>query len=768
MTEAEVQQALQALAQLGAAAGNSRAGIASVGQSMARLRMEMQRGTGTIQGNSQALQRLMTDFDGLDRATKSSAAGQAMLAEQSKMAGQIMRDAAGQMSGAFVKGGVLEAISFFKNQVFAAAESYTSGVSGTTAALRQQQVGIQSNIDILNRLSNGAQLAAEMLALIPNPASRFGAVIMGGSAALLKTFEEEEKTRKEAYGLLGQELSATTLAYQTQIKAGVAYSKGMTGLREVSNELRLNMAESTNVITKNKDQLVQFGGSVTGGVLRMRRVNTELNGLSEGGRSLREQLYRLGISYEDQSQGIVDYIAMQQQAGTLGSKSSKQLAEESAKYMTNLKAISAFTGEDAKAAQARAQAASEQLAVQSKLRKSQDPAAFEKFQTMIKLMPADMQKGMQQMTAFDGTIVDKNLNILLSQSPTRKKVLDEAFADFQTGMYTSAQLQERQQERMQKYGKALEEEGLAAGDSLGAVTLATGQYGEVTKMLEDQVKSGQKGQSDLAKEVGTTVQQFENLKTKGTDPLLNSVVQLDTRFREALSPEYSKALTTAMTGMVTKGGGEKSAIPSLQQQNEMAMKNTLQALEALKFLDGIPSAFQSIQNIVTKNSEATQTVTTSMTGVSTNFLTASTTLSGAADKFNTAVDRFGRVPSAATGGILEGPKSGFLAQLHGTEAVIPLGDGNSVNVAFKNPAGMLENLSAKTNSESGNTEKMVGDLFNSPNLMTTSLTDLKNIMSADSQATQSLMKQYTDKMDELIAAVNDNEDYLKRIADNIA
>jgi hypothetical protein len=81
---------------------------------------------------------------------------------------------------------------------------------------------------------------------------------------------------------------------------------------------------------------------------------------------------------------------------------------------------------------------------------------------------------------------------------------------------------------------------------------------------------------------------------------------------------------------------------------------------------------------------------------------------------------------------------------------------------------MLENLSAKTNSESGNTEKMVGDLFNSPNLMTTSLTDLKNIMSADSQATQSLMKQYTDKMDELIAAVNDNEDLLKRIADNIA
>jgi hypothetical protein len=765
MTPAEIQQAIQALSQLGAAAGNSRAGIAAVGQSMARLRMEMQRGTGTIQGNSQALQRLMTDFDGLDRATKSSAQGQAMLAEQSKMAGQIMRDAAGQMSGALVKGGILEAVSFFKNQVFAAAESYTSGVSGTTAALRQQQVGIQSNIDILNRLSSGAQLAAEMLAMIPNPASRFGAVIMGGSAALLETFKKEEETRKEAYGLLGQELTATTLAYQTQTKSGVAYSKGMTGLREVSNELRLNMGESTNVITRNKDQLVQFGGTVTGGVLRMRRVNTELNELSEGGRSLREQLYRMGISYEEQSQGIIDYIALQQQAGTLESKSSKQLAEESAKYMTNLKAISAYTGEDAKAAQARAQAASEQLAVQAKLRKSQDPQALEKFQTMIKLMPADMQKGMQQMTAFDGTIVDKNLNILLAQSPTRKRVLEEAQADLADKTLTAADLQARQQERMKKYGKALEDEALAAGETLGAVTLATGGLGDVTGMLQNQANEGRKGQSDLKDTVGSATKQFEDLKTKGTDPLLNSVIQLDTRFRETLSPEYSKAFTKAMTTMVTVGGkGEKGAIPSLQQQNEMAMKNTLESLKALEFLSGIPSAFQSVQSVIQTSSEASQGVATSLGGVSTNFLTASNTMSGAADRFNTAVDRFGPQSSTVAGN-RESSNSVSLA-LSGRSNT-PSAD--SISVALKNPASMLENLSGKANTPApADSEQMVSGLFNSPNLMTTSLAELKNAIVSDSEVTQSLMRQYTEKMDTLIAAIEDGNGYSKQIANNIA
>jgi hypothetical protein len=64
--------------------------------------------------------------------------------------------------------------------------------------------------------------------------------------------------------------------------------------------------------------------------------------------------------------------------------------------------------------------------------------------------------------------------------------------------------------------------------------------------------------------------------------------------------------------------------------------------------------------------------------------------------------------------------------------------------------------------------EQIGGIFNSPNLMTTSLAELKNIMAEDSQATQSLMKQYTDKMDTLIDAIGSNEGYLKRIADSIA
>ena len=45
------------------------------------------------------------------------------------------------------------------------------------------------------------------------------------------------------------------------------------------------------------------------------------------------------------------------------------------------------------------------------------------------------------------------------------------------------------------------------------------------------------------------------------------------------------------------------------------------------------------------------------------------------------------LPMGATGGIMKGPKSGFPAILHGTEAVVPLPDGNSIPVAIEGELG---------------------------------------------------------------------------------
>jgi predicted chitinase len=55
-----------------------------------------------------------------------------------------------------------------------------------------------------------------------------------------------------------------------------------------------------------------------------------------------------------------------------------------------------------------------------------------------------------------------------------------------------------------------------------------------------------------------------------------------------------------------------------------------------------------------------------------------------------------RIPSAELGGILSGPESGYLAQLHGTEAVVPLKDSNVYHKSNDNFARSLSQNSAPT------------------------------------------------------------------------
>ena len=759
MTDAEVQQAIQALAQLGAAAGNTRGGIAAVGQSMARLRGEMQRGTGTIQQNTQELRKLMTDFDNLDKAARSSAAGQSMLAEQTRMAGDIMRNAAGQMSGALLKGGIIEAVDYFRSQFFTSIKSFQDNVSGTEAVFRGQNAAMQSQISVLDRLTAGATVAAETLAMIPNPAARFGAALAAGVAVASDFASGLSKDTAKGLQVLQTEVSQSVLSYQSMTKSGMAFESGISDARKGSQDLRLNLGELTKVVVNNKKEFVEFGGSVTGGYVRVRSVGEAFNKLEGQGLNLREQLYRVGYSYEEQVQGISDYISMQHRSGELGKKTSEQLAKESTSYLINLKAISAFTGEDVKTAQARAKAASEQLAVAAALAE-QGPGATERFEAAVSNMEPAMAKAMQQMTATGGTIVDKNLNIMLSQSPTRQKILDQTLEDQADRSLTAAEITERYQQRVRDNADALAAESLAMGKSLGQVTLLTGGYAEVTQLAQNQLELARKGQNDMTGVVGTVTEQFTQLKKGGMDPLLDSSVKLDTAFRNQAA-KYGEAVTGVLQNYMTQGAPEKG-IPTMEQQQQKQFEDTLILLKGLGVLAEIPPAFKTLR-------EESSRVTEGVAGVAASLKEVAGSLIEAAKTLGTAATSLSQIPRLASGGIVSQPTMALIGEGRGPEAVIPLGDGNSVNVAFKNPASMLENLTPKAQgADTANTEQTISGIFNSPNLMTSSLAELKNLISMDGQMSQSLMKQHTDKMDTLIAAVNGNEDYLKRIADNIA
>ena len=69
------------------------------------------------------------------------------------------------------------------------------------------------------------------------------------------------------------------------------------------------------------------------------------------------------------------------------------------------------------------------------------------------------------------------------------------------------------------------------------------------------------------------------------------------------------------------------------------------------------------------------------------------------DEQSRALEMVTAKPSAATGGVISGPTSGYAATLHGTEAVIPTGKGDSIKIKSSNHIDLIANNNGKMSDQ---------------------------------------------------------------------
>lgn len=749
MADVDIQNLNASLQQLGA---SLRSNAGSVGQSMARLRTEIQRGTGTVQSNAAALQRLISDFENLDEAARKSTMGQKMLADQTAMASQIMRNSVGEMSAGLVKGGLGEAFDYVTKQLYTSIANYQEGTTGMQSAFNNQNAAIESQIKILERLQSGATLTAEALMLIPHPMARFGALVAAGVGGMASLFGKGMEQQKQAFQVFQKEMTITSQSFDVMQKSGVLFQSGFSDVRATAGALQLNMDELSRTVAQNKKELSDFGGSVTGGVRKLKQVGDAFTRLASQGRDLRKDLEYAGYSQQEQTEGMIDYMEMLNRSGRLRSMTDEQIATEGTEYLKVQKAITAYAGADAKARQRAAQEASEQLAVQAKLRKSQDPKAMEKFQTLAGMMPAEMTKALSQMVATGGSVIDKDLNILFAQSPTRKRMMDEAYEDLNSGLFTQAELVERQEQRMKKYGSALEKEALAMGDGIGLATQITGQYAAVTGMAQTQVREGQKGQASLVDEVGTTITQMKKLTEQGVDPLRDASIEASRAMREDI-PKTIRIMGDLINQYNQKTFGEEG----LMGMAKAVRVANAQSIAIMEQVLGKVVASGAGRPPMTPGTKVSEAITDFMTEAAKKLVSASQNLS-------TVTEKLAKILPKAKGGIVSARPEGQLALLAEaglSEAVVPLPDGKSIPVSLNltNVADMLKK--SDTPSPSTNTD----DLNKIIDTLTSSLTGLSTQISTGNQNTDA-------KLSELVNTMRDKtilEDmlrYTEQTADN--
>jgi len=713
--------------------------IRSVGQGMARLRTDLDRGRGSISSHAQTLRVLQDDYDNLRDEVKATAAGQAIFVQQQKMASDLLSRTAGDLSASFVKAGISEAISYFKNQLITSIKSVQDNVGGMQAAFNLQNAAIDSQIQLLNRLGEGLQGASLALATVPGITAKIGAGVALTAGVLVKLAGTLSDLEKEAITILQTELIKTEAAFKVLTGSGVLLAGGMDETRAAAAVLKLDLKDLSVFVNSNAEALARLGGSVQQGLKRFSMVTTSLEPFRVG-------LLNLGYSYTEQAQGQADYMDMLQQAGELSLKSPEQLAKGTAAYLVNLRAISSFTGEEAKRAQQRSREASTQLAVQSKLQ-GMGAGAMERFRSGIENMEPFMQKALQQATAFDGTVVDQSLNQLFALSPAREELFRRSQQNMQDLSLDASEITRRYQADVRELGPAMAAEARDLGDSLGAANLAIGSFPELTKQVEATLQLGIKGTALLEQSTQNTVDAANALKTT-TDLLTTEVSRAAQTFANATAI-LNRGLTPLITDYALKGppGPIESGL------NESVIKSSENIVLAIEKI-GIPlnDTLRKIGNLTPSEQSTDQQIN------------------------NSVVDRmFGLIPRFQGGGIAQGPASGYLSMTHGREAVIPLGSGDTVGVELRSPTGLIEGAMQKAQAQIGLNNKSIETvqttlqtMFDNPNLLSRSIGELKQQVASDNQMSQSIMKQYTDKMDTLIATLQDNVEYSRRIANDIS
>lgn len=326
--------------------------------------------------------------------------------------------------------------------------SLTRVASGVGGALGQAVTGFGESIGKLGIVGKIAAVPIQLL----GTAARVAAGVLG--TVLPPVIE-----------LIASQAQATIAAFNNVSKSGVVLAGGMTEMRNMANGAGLSMDSFGRVVAANADGLKALGGSVSTGARRFADIQKNMLPFREG-------LLNLGITIDEQAQGILDYTNSLRGTGQLQNRSAQEIAEGTRQYLVNLRLVSSITGEEAKKAQERALAASRQAAVQSKLA-GMPKEATEKFQALIRMFPG-MEQAIQQM--FLGGPVTGDLARVLSQMPETSAMMRNLVGGISDSGQNLTEYTEDAFRQMGDKAKVMANEAGRAGQTFGTVALYTGRY----------------------------------------------------------------------------------------------------------------------------------------------------------------------------------------------------------------------------------------------------------------------------------------------------
>ena len=251
----------------------------------------------------------------------------------------------------------------------------------------------------------------------------FGGLIKGAvdaTAALAKL----------ANDAFADQLQKNVDALREYAKTGVGFSNGLTGMQNAAQQAGLGIKDFSQGVTRVKSDLNLLGMAGGDAAERLAKNLGQLAKKGPGGLpSLRDEIFKMGYSYEQQIDVAASYMANMQASGKLEKMSKEELAKGTRDYARDLKVLADFTGKDALKVQERARMATYRAVIQQRL----DDTQQKRYTAGIGALEKMPTKSVEAQQALTQMILTGTTNIEGFTMGPQRKMIEQMAKDITSG-----------------------------------------------------------------------------------------------------------------------------------------------------------------------------------------------------------------------------------------------------------------------------------------------------------------------------------------------
>ena len=624
-------------------------------------------------------------------------------------------------------GRALEKINFYlNNEVTRALGSFASSIlkSATSA-----QSGLEFRIATANTTFDLAfKLISSAAGQIP--------ILGDGIKAVLGAIGEAGKVVLDVFATQAKNLAN---ALRTSSAAGFVFADGLTGLRTAANNAGLTADVFTKALLENREAVVQFGGNLTEGAKRIGRVTQLLN---------IDRLQQLGVGL-DEIPGLVAEVGARMRLS--GQVTDKEVARQTEIYASNLRVIAELTGQDAKTLKQKAEANERDLAFQQFLA-TKTPQEAEAIRQQLQLLPDSAQEIFKEMAQTGGAIFSESGNILAQQAPAIADMARRLFSAVQTGGVT----QDTSIQILKDLGTAARDQIKQTRDFATAAAVVGGPYKEVGEKLAASFKFLQEIDFTKLDEVRKAVEragaddptsaQLREEERKGMREMVDIQNLVNDRLSTYLGLVAGLNKPVEILTKAFEALADNVPRTQIEERNREALRRNIPIAEQVGETTRLRSRLGVTGTI--RSSEINEQAMADQSLLNRYLEGAATRLAVSGKIQNDRIDtvraylrehmddpEYLRIPEnlrtgLATGGISSGPNSGYLAKLHGTEAVLPENLTEMLMDAAKSAQSVKEQLPTAVNARNMS-EEILADI----NTKFYSMIDILNSISGHTENT---------------------------------